>query len=199
LVSSAFAQTEAPAIAPAAPAVPETTTAQAEHGGKHTFPPFDPSTYGMQLFWLVIAFGILFILMRRVAVPRIGGILEERDKQIAGDIAEAGRLKTESEAAMATYEKALAEARQNAHQIGQQARDASKAEVDADRARTEAGLNEKLAASEAEIAKVKAEALAGVDAIAKDAVEAMVQTLVGTKVDKAAIARAVETAMAEGA
>ena len=65
--------------------------------------------------------------MSRVALPRIGSILEERDNRIAGDLAEAGRLKEESDAAIAAYEQALAEARQNAHAIAQKARDAAKA------------------------------------------------------------------------
>jgi len=211
-VSSAYAQTESPApatgqepapadgmhAAPAGEATHATTEAASGHGGGHAaFPPFDPSTFGSQIFWLVIAFGGLYLLMKRVAVPRIGGILEVRANRIAGDLAEAGRMKQQSEAAVAAYEEALAAARQNAHQIGQKARDATKAAVDADRAKTEAGLNEKLAASEAEIAKVKQQALAGVDQIAKDAVETMVEVLVGAKVEKAEIARAVEAAMAE--
>jgi F-type H+-transporting ATPase subunit b len=208
-VSSAFAQT-APELAPgagdmiAAPAAPDTQATTAAPAGKHaggheTFPPFDPTTFGSQLFWLVIAFGGLYLLMKRVAVPRIGGILEDRANRIAGDLTEAGRMKTESEAAVAAYEKALAEARQNAHQIGAKARDAAKARVDADRRKTEGALNDKLSAAESEIAKVKAAALAGVDAIAKDAVETMVEVLVGAKVGKDEVARAVEAVIAEGA
>ena len=170
------------------------------HGGGHSsFPPFDPSTFGSQLFWLLIAFGGLYLLMNRIAVPRISGILEGRANRIAGDLSEAGRMKAESEAAGAAYEEALAAARQNAHRIAQEARDAGKAEVDADRAKTETGLNDKLAAAEAEIAKVKQAALAGVDAIAKDAVETIVEVLVGAKVGKAEIAKAVEAVIEERA
>jgi F-type H+-transporting ATPase subunit b len=195
-VSSAYAQTDAAAPAEGMHA---TTEAAADHGGGHSaFPPFDPSTFGSQLFWLLIAFGGLYLLMKRVAVPRIGGILEERANRIAGDLAEAGRMKAESEAAGAAYEEALAAARQNGHQIAQKARDAAKAEVDAERGKTEAALNDKLGAAETEIAKVKQAALAGVDTIAKDAVETMVEVLVGAKVGKAEIAKAVEAAMAEG-
>ncbi len=203
-VSSAYAQTEPQAPTDGVQAAPEgmhaTTEATAVHGGGHSaFPPFDPSTFGPQLFWLLIAFGGLYLLMKRVAVPRIGGILEDRANRIAGDLAEAGRMKAESEAAGAAYEEALAAARQSGHQIAQKARDAAKAEVDAERAKTEAGLNEKLAAAETEIAKVKQAALAGVDTIAKDAVETMVEVLVGAKVGKAEVAKAVEAVIAEGA
>ena len=196
LISSAFAQTEAPAAAPAAPAaVTEVPVAE----GHKTFPPFDPKTFGSQLFWLVILFGLLYIVMSRVALPKVGAILEARDKKIAGDLAEAARMKEASDAAVAAYEQALAEARQNAHAIAQKARDAAKAEAATDRTRIEGELNKKLGASEAEIARVKTEALGSVDAIARDAVEAIVEALVGTKVEKAQVASAVAAAMAEGA
>lgn len=199
LISSAFAQTEAPAAAPAAePAA--VAEVPAVHGAEHhTFPPFDPATFGSQLFWLVILFGLLYIVMSRMALPKVGSILEARDKKIAGDLAEAARMKEASDAAVAAYEQALTEARQNAHGIAQKARDAAKAEAATDRTRIETELNKKLGVSEAEIARVKAEALGSVDAIARDAVEAIVEALVGTKVEKAQVASAVATAMAEGA
>jgi F-type H+-transporting ATPase subunit b len=171
---------------------------EAHGGGEHgAFPPFDPATFGSQLLWLAISFGLLYLLMSRVAIPRIGAILEERSNRVAGDLAEAGRLKEESEAAAAAYEQALAEARKNAHAIGQQARDAAKTDIEADRARIEAALQEKLTAAEARIAEVKARALAEVDAIAGDAAEALVSALVGVSADRAEIARAVAAAQAE--
>jgi F-type H+-transporting ATPase subunit b len=167
-------------------------------GGEHgSFPPFDPATWGSQILWLAITFGALYYLMSRVALPRVGAILENRSNRIAGDLAAAGRLKDETDAAVAAYEQALAEARQNAHAIAQEARDKSKAEIDADRAATEAELQEKLDAAEARIAEVKTSALADVDAIANDATEAMVETLVGGEVAKSDVAKAVEAAMAE--
>jgi F-type H+-transporting ATPase subunit b len=196
--SSARAQAEAPGE----PGMAATTTTQAPaaHGAEHhTFPPFDPATFASQLFWLVILFGLLYIVMSRVALPKVGSIIETRDKKIAGDLAEAARMKEASDAAVAAHEQALAEARQNAHAIAQKARDAAKAEAAADRTRIEAELNKKLGASETEIARVKTQALAGVDAIARDAVEAIVESLVGTKVEKGQVASAVAAAMAEGA
>jgi F-type H+-transporting ATPase subunit b len=201
LISPAFAQSEAPAEPHAGDAPAEHGTATEAHAAgadHHTFPPFDPATFGSQLFWLVVLFGLLYVLMSRLAIPRIGSILEERDRRIAGDLAEAARMKAASDAAIAAHEQALAEARQNAHAIGQKARDAAKTEVAADRSRVEAELNGRLAAAEAEIANVKSRALADVDSIAKDAVEAIVEALVGTKVGKAQVASAVEAAMAEG-
>jgi F-type H+-transporting ATPase subunit b len=196
-VSTSYAQ-EAPAEAPADAPAAEVHEGTETHGGEHeAFPPFDPATFGSQLFWLAILFGLLYVLMGRVALPRIGSILEERSARIAGDLAEAQRAKEASDAAIAAHEQALAEARQNAHGIAQKARDVAKAEIAADRNRIESELNAKLAAAEDEIGKVKTRALGEVDAIARDAVEAMVEVLVGTKVGQAEIANAVQAAMAE--
>jgi F-type H+-transporting ATPase subunit b len=193
-VSTAYAQEE-PHEAPAAGEAHAETEA---HGGGHgAFPPFDPATFGSQLFWLAITFGALYLLMSRVVLPRIGGILETRSNRVAGDLAEAGRLKQETDAAIAAYEQALAEARQSAHAIAQKARDAAKAEIDADRRRIEAELQGKLDAAEARIGEVKNRALAEVGAIANEAAEAMVETLLGLRVGKPEIAGAVKTAMAE--
>ena len=86
-----------------------------EHGGG--FPPFQKDTFASQLVWLAITFVLLYLLISRIAVPRIGGIFEERSKRIQGDLAAAQRLKAESEAALASYEKALADARGNAQTI----------------------------------------------------------------------------------
>ena len=197
LVTPGFAQEE-PHGEPAAGEAQEGAEAP---GGEHgaSFPPFDPATFGSQLLWLAIAFGLLYYLMSRVALPRIGSILEERDNRVAGDLAEAGRLKAESEAALAAYEQALAEARQNAHSIAGKARDAVKAEIDAERRRTETDLQGRLTAAEASIAEVKARAIGEVDSIARDAAGTLVEVLIGMPADKAEIARAVEAAMAERA
>jgi F-type H+-transporting ATPase subunit b len=193
-VSPSFAQSEGQSDQPAM----ETHEGAAAHGGgEHGgFPPFDPATWGSQILWLAITFGALYYLMSRVALPRVGAILENRSNRIAGDLAAAGRLKDETDAAIAAYEQALAEARQNAHAIAQEARDATKAEIDADRASIEADLQGKLDAAEARIAEVKAQSLSDVDSIAKDATEAMVEVLVGGEVAKSDVAKAVEAAMA---
>ncbi len=119
LVTPGYAQEHAPAEgSPAMQDAAPHEGAEAHGGGEHGgFPPFDPATWGSQVFWLAITFGALLLLMRRVALPRIGGILEDRANRIAGDLAEAGRLKEETDAAIAAYEQALAEARQNGHAI----------------------------------------------------------------------------------
>src|SRR5262245_59976427 len=92
-----------------------------EHG--RGFPPFDPATFASQLFWLALTFIVLYLLMSRVALPRIGSILKQRRNKIEGDLGEAQRLKGESDVAIAAHEKALADARGRAQALANETRD----------------------------------------------------------------------------
>lgn len=160
-----------------------------------TFPPFDGATFASQILWLAITFGLLYWIMSKVALPRISGILEDRRDRIAGDLAEANRLNEESNAAIAAYEQALAEAREKAHGIAQETRDKLKAEVDARRHETEEQLAAKLGAAEQRIAEIKGQALSSVGEIATETTEAIVETLIGKAPTKTDLTKAVDAAM----
>lgn len=143
----------------------------AEH---NNFPPFDATTFASQLLWFAITFAILYYLMAKVALPRLGAIIEGRRDRIAADLDAAERLRGESEDAARSYEKALAQARSKASAIAEEARMAAKTKADAQRAETERALAEKLAVAETRIAEIKDRALSEVGAIAADASEAVV-------------------------
>ncbi|MFS8035858.1 F0F1 ATP synthase subunit B [Xanthobacter sp. AM11] len=169
---------------------------EAGEAHKSHFPPFDATTFASQLLWLVLSFGLLYILMSRVALPRIGRILEERHDRIADDLEEASKHKAESEAAQAAYEKALAEARSKANTIAGETRNRLTADSDANRKALEAQLADKLATAEARIASTKTEALTHVKGIAVDATHAIVSTLIGTAPAPADVEKAVDGVMA---
>jgi len=159
------------------------------------FPPFQKDTFASQLVWLAITFVLLYLLISRVAVPRIGGILEAREKRIAGDLAEAQQLKADSEAALAAYEKALADARGRAQAMGAEIRDRLHAEAEENRKGIEGRLNAQLAESEKQIAATKSAAMANVRAIAIDASAAIVQRLIGAAPAPAAVEAAVDSTL----
>lgn len=163
-----------------------------EHG-KAGFPPFEPTYFPSQLLWLAITFGLFYLFLKKVVLPRIGGILEVRRDRIAHDLDTAARLKEDADAAIAAYEQELADARAKSNRIANDARDAAKAEADAERKQVEAGLNAKLADAETRIASVRASAMKDVGAIAEETATAIVQSLVGSA-DKAAVAAAVKSA-----
>lgn len=164
-------------------------------GGGGAFPPFDSSSFGSQILWLAITFGLLYYVMAKVALPRIGSILETRSGRIEQDLAEAQRLKEETDEAVAAYEQALSDARGKAHSIAQQARDKAKAGSDETMAKVEADLAGKLEKAESEIADIRSKAMADVNDIAGDATEVIVKTLIGGRVAKADIKKALESAV----
>lgn len=143
------------------------------------FPPFDAAYFPGQLLWLAITFGALYLIMSRMALPKIGAILETRRNRIEGDLREAERLRQETEKAAAAYEAALAEARRNAGLIAEETRASIKLDIDNRRADVESGLTARVAEAEARILADKNAALEHVDAIAADTARVLVAQLSG--------------------
>jgi F-type H+-transporting ATPase subunit b len=148
----------------------------------HAFPPFDKQTFPSQLLWLTLTFVALYLLMSRIALPRIDAILGARRTRISGDLAEAQRLKDESDAAIAAYEKSLADARTRAQALLAESLDAA--------------LNARIAEAERGIAAQKSAALANVRDIATEAAAAIVERLIGmAPVSREAVVAAVAEAL----
>lgn len=170
----------------------------AEHGAEHAahassaFPPFDPTYFASQLFWLAISFGLLYFLLSRFVLPRIGGVIEERRDRIADDLDAAAEMKAQADETVAAYEKELAEARARASKVAGEA----KAEADADiaeaMAEADKALDVKLEDSETRIADARASALAEVRAIASEAAAVAAEQLAGLDVKAADADKAVD-------
>jgi F-type H+-transporting ATPase subunit b len=173
------------------------TNAHTEHpgGGKIPFPPFNKETFASQLVWFVVFFVALYVLIGRFAIPRLGGIIEARRGRIEGDLAEANRLKEQSDAALMAYEKSLAEARNRAQTLANETRDKLNAEAEEARKKLENELNSKLADAEKTIAATKTAAMANVRGIAVDTASAIVQRLIGTAPSGSAVEAAVADAL----
>jgi F-type H+-transporting ATPase subunit b len=172
------------------------TEAHTEHpGGKPQFPPFNKETFASQLIWLAIFFVALYVIIARLAIPRIGGIVEARRGRVDGDLAEAGRLKDQSDAALKAYEKSLADARSRAQALANETRDKLSAEAEEARKALEAKLIAKLADAEKTIAVTKSSAMANVRGIAVDAASAIVQRLTGSEPPGSAVEAAVAEAL----
>ena len=164
-----------------------------EHG--RGFPPFDPQTFASQLFWLALTFIALYLLMSRIALPRIGSILEARRQRVEDDLAEAQRLKDASDAAIAAHEKALAEARGRAQALANETREKAAAAADARRKEVDAKLNAHIAEAEKTIAATQSAAMANVRGIASDAAGAIVERLTGIAPASQEVAEAVSNVL----
>ena len=133
----------------------------------------------------------LYVLIGRLAIPRIGGIIEARRGRIEGDLAEANRLKEQSDAALKAYEKSLADARGRAQALANETRDKLSAEAEERRKALEGQLNAKLAEAEKTIAATKTAAMTNVRGIAVDTATAIVERLIGSAPSGSAVEAAV--------
>jgi F-type H+-transporting ATPase subunit b len=158
------------------------TTAHTEAPTGHTkFPPFESEHFPSQLVWLTISFVLLYALMSKIALPRIGGIMAARSKVITDDLAAAEQLKERSNAAQVAYEKALADARSRAQAIASATREQQARETDEQHKRLEVQLHEWMAAAEQSIAKSRSAAMSNVRSIAAETASAIVERLIGQR------------------
>jgi F-type H+-transporting ATPase subunit b len=164
-------------------------------GGNGGFPPFDSSTFASQLVSLVIAFVALYLIVSRIALPRVGSVIDARQNAIEGDLAAAQKLKDESEAALKAYESELAAARTRAQAIGAETREKLNAASEAERKSLEGKLAQKLADAEKTIAATRTNAMSNVRGIAADAAIAIVQRLTGIAPDKRTVNKAVDATL----
>ena len=160
-------------------------------------PQLNPLDWGPQLIWLVLTFSILYVLMKRIALPRIGGVITARQGKISGDIAAAERLHRETQEAIAAYEQALAEAKQKAHGIADQGRAKLKAEMAEERAKLDLQLGAKAAEAEKRIEKARVSALKDVNVVAVDVATDLVKRLIGLTPSSAEAEKAVVAARKE--
>jgi F-type H+-transporting ATPase subunit b len=176
-----------------------TTSTGTPEGVGHgkVFPPLDVTTFAPQLVWLAITFALLYWLLSRMALPRISQVMEERRERIQRDLSEAERLKSETEAALKSYEQSHAEARSKAQAIAVEMRNKLAAQAEQERQRLDAELAAKLADTEKQIAETKARALASVNDIAADTAGVIVAKLIGQEASADEVRRALSAKAAE--
>jgi F-type H+-transporting ATPase subunit b len=167
----------------------------ADGGHKAPFPPFQKDTFASQLVSLLIAFVSLYLIVSRIALPRVGSVIDARQDAIEGDLAEAQRLKDQSEAALKAYESELAAARSRAQAIGTETREKLNAASEAERKILEEQLSAKLSEAEKSIASTRQAAMSNVRGIAADAAAAIVQRLTGVAPEAAAVNSAVDASL----
>jgi F-type H+-transporting ATPase subunit b len=162
-------------------------------------PQFDPATFAPQLVWLGITFLVLYLLMSKLIIPRVSGILAQREDRIDGNLQRAEALKEEAAQVLAAYQKAIADARGQA----QAALAKAGADIAAETAAREAEFAKKMAdqtaAAEAGIRAAKTKALADVRGIAAEVAALMAGKITGTSVDGGTVAQAVDSVMKERA
>jgi F-type H+-transporting ATPase subunit b len=171
-----------------------TNTSTATEAATPGMPQLDFSTFGNQIFWLVVTLVVIYLILSRVALPRIAGVLAERSGTISNDLAAAEELKANAVAAEEAYNQALSDARAEAAKIVASTKADMNAELDAAIAKADAEISQKTAESEKVISEIRATALESVEEVAKSTAMALVSAL-GGKEDAKTIDAAVSNEM----
>ncbi|MGR3813142.1 MAG: F0F1 ATP synthase subunit B' [Cognatishimia activa] len=169
-----------------------TDTHAAEAASAPGMPQLDFTNWGNQIFWLLVTLVVIYVVLSRIALPRIAAVLAERQGTITNDIAKAEELKAQAVEAEEAYNKALADARAEASRIVAETKVEIQADLDAATAKADAEIAAKAAESEKAIAEIRAGAVESIQAVATDTASEIVAAL-GGKAD----AKAVKAAVAE--
>ena len=153
-------------------------------------PQINVADFAPQLIWLAGIFCLLYLLMSKLVLPRIGGVLQERSDRIAKDLDAAQRLKGETQSALTNYENAMSEAKARAQKIAQENRDTLNGEINKERAVMETRINGQAAEADKRIADAKARAMGSVNDIAGETARAIVNQLIGQDVSAGEAAQA---------
>ncbi len=158
-------------------------------------PQLNFETFPNQIFWLAVALVVIFFIVSKVILPRIGGVLEERHGMISGHIAQASDFKEQAEQAKADFEAAEVAARAEAQRIAAEAKAAIHKDLEKATAKADTEIAAKTAESEKAIAEIRASAVENVHAVAKATAGEIIAALMPSVADDAAVAKAVETRM----
>lgn len=173
-----------------------TEVANGAHGAAEAagMPQLDFSTFPNQIFWLLVTLVVIYILLSRVALPRIGSVLAERKGTITNDLAAAEELKQKAVGAEKAYNDALVAARAEAAKIVAAAKAEIQKDLDKAMAKADAEIAAKAAESEKHIAEIRAGAMEAVTEVAKDTAKELVAAL-GGKADAKSVTAAVTAAL----
>ncbi len=166
------------------------TEATAEAGKAAGMPQLDFSTWPNQIFWLLVTLVVIYLVLSKVALPRIGAVLADRKSTITNDLAAAEELKQKAVEAEKAYNDALANARTEAAKIIAAAKAEIQKDLDAATAKADAEISARAAESEKSIAAIRDGAAAAVAEVARDTAAELVAAL-GGSADATAVGAAV--------
>lgn len=160
-------------------------------------PQLDLAGFPSQIIWLVITFVILWLLMAKIALPRVGLVLEERQKKIDENLDLAENLRDEARGALDAYEKSIADARDNARGSVTEAVRQMSDSAQARHAEKSEELAAEIKEAEARIDAAKQQAISGIQEAAATVASSAAEKLIGASLPSDAVRQAVNTAMKE--
>lgn len=159
------------------------------------FPQLNAKTYPSQLFWLFVSFAVLYVLMSKLALPKVGAVLDARQSHKEGDLKRAAQLQEEATKVKAAYEAAIAKAQAEAQEAQAAAEQEVSEKIAAENAKFTEAARKRVATAEQNIAHAKDDAVASLADISADVAAEMVNKIAGVQINKAEAKKAVTAVM----
>ncbi|WND01996.1 hypothetical protein QGN29_10600 [Temperatibacter marinus] len=170
----------------------ENTVAMTEQPAKQAgLPQLDYTTFSEQVAWLFLTFIVLYIIVSRIALPKVDKVIEERDEKIATDLDKAEKLRIEVDEIKASYEASLTKARANAQKASMETKDAIQGDITKAADELDAKLSKEADEAASKIAAAKADVMADLESVATEVANDLVSKLTGLEADEKSIKAAV--------
>ena len=161
----------------------------AESGG---MPQLNPEFWISQIFWLTLTFGILYIVLSKLILPKISNNLESRKSQILENIEAAEKQREDSETKIKEYEEIITKSRIDAKTIFNQAREKALKDINAKREVLDKQIDEEINKAEVEIKSLREAAPEKINRIAIETSSELIQKLIGAEVNNSSISAIVD-------
>lgn len=160
-------------------------------------PQLNADTYPSQVFWLIISFVLLYILMSKIALPRVHEVFELRSSEIANNLSRAEKFQQEMEEVKASYEESLAKANQDAEDIVKTIEQKTAAKISDKHHTFSEEAKSRLQKTEDNIEQARAEVLKSLEGVAADVTKDALKKLAGISVKKADMLKVVQSNVKE--
>ena len=160
-----------------------------ENGG---MPQLNPEFWVSQIFWLVITFGILYVVLSKLILPKISANLESRKSQISDNIEAADKQREESEKKLKEYDLIISKSKIEAKNIFNQAREKALKDINAKRDILDKQIEEEIKKVEDEINLLRKDAPFKINKIAIETSGELIQKLIGAEINNSSISAIVD-------
>jgi F-type H+-transporting ATPase subunit b len=161
----------------------------AESGG---MPQLNPEFWISQIFWLTLTFGILYLVLSKLILPKISANLESRKSKILENIEAAEKQRVNSEEKLKEYEEVISKSKLEAKTIFNQAREKSLKDISAKREVLDKQIDDEISKAEDEIKILHDSAPNKINKIAIETSSELIQKLIGTEVNNSSISAIVD-------
>jgi len=167
-------------------------TISAQSGESGGMPQLNPEFWVSQIVWLVLTFGILYIVLSKLVLPKISENLESRKSQILENIETAEIQKEESEKKVKEFEKIILESKIEAKNYFNEARQKILDDINKKRVNLEKDIDEEISATEQEINSLKITSSEKIKNIAVETSSELIKQLIGEEANNSSITAIVE-------